>query len=164
MHYQDITDKVLSKFGKKYNIMKQQYFIDENGNKYDVDGKNVKFKHTEREKEVANLLGNLYGGNVNLIPVVLEPKGIKTPDYIIDGNRFDLKEIEGTGKNTIYDVLSGKSKQSDNFIIDISKTKMEEGEAIRQIERLYGSKHRKWVNGMILIKRDKILKIYIRKK
>jgi hypothetical protein len=71
MEYQDVTTRVLKRNKKHYKVVEQQYYIDENGNKYAVDGKSVLMKHTEKEKEVAKILGEIYGGKVRLIPVVL---------------------------------------------------------------------------------------------
>lgn len=161
--YTDITYKVLKKEKQDYRLIEQQNFIDEKGVKYSVDGKNVKIKANEKERTVANLMGKIYGGQVELVPVVLNPKGIKTPDYIINGERFDLKEIFGNGKNTLDTAISKKKNQSNNFIFDITNTKMEEIEAIEQIQKIYKSNNRNWVEKLVLIKDNKVLKIYKRK-
>lgn len=160
-NYIDVTNQFSTI--KDYKIEEQQYYIDERNNRYDVDGKNTVLKTSEKEKEVARLLGKVYGGKVKLVPVVLNPQGIKTPDYIIEGEKFDLKEIFGNGKNTLDTAISKKKNQSTNFIFDISKTEMQENEAIEQIYKIYKSEHRKWVNKIILIKSNKVLKIYRRK-
>ena len=83
MKYIDLTEKALSESNHKYKIIEQQYYIDDNGIKYDVDGKYVVLKPTQREKEVANLLGKLYGGEIKIIPRINMPERIKTPDYEI---------------------------------------------------------------------------------
>lgn len=164
MEYLDITNRIFNKDKKEYTIKEQRYFIDDKGDKYNVDGRNVKIKHTEKEKEVAKILGEIYGGRVNLVPVVLNPPNIKTPDYIIKGKKYDLKEIFGNSKNTIYNAITKKKGQSDNFIFDISKTEMTEIGAIEQIQDIYKSKHKSWINEIILIKNNEVLKIYQRKK
>lgn len=160
-NYKDITSDFVK--AKRYKVKEQQFYEDEKGNKYKVDGKNVVLKPTEREKEVATVLGKIYGGQINLVPVVLNPQGIKTPDYIVNGQRFDLKEIFGNGKNTLDTAVSKKKKQSNNFIFDITQTKMSKDEAIRQIEKIYMSGNRTWIDTIILIKDNKVLKIYKRK-
>ena len=104
--YIDITNQYKTK--KHYQVNKQKYFIDSNGNKYFVDGKQVILKPTQRELKVANLLGEVIGGNVNIIPRINQPFGIKTPDYIVNGEKFDLKQITGGGKYTIQGNLKGK--------------------------------------------------------
>lgn len=161
--YTDITYRTLKHGKKEYEVTEQQYFIDENGTKYNIDSKNVKIKANKKERQVAELLGKTYGGNVSLVPVVLNPQGIKTPDYIINDKKYDLKEIFGNGKSTLYDAIAKKKKQSTNFIFDISNTEMRTVEAIKQIQGIYNSKHKDWVEEMILIKNNKILRIYKRK-
>lgn len=163
LEYEDITDNILSKTDKKFEVKEQQYFITEDGKKYNIDGKNVKIKANIKERQVAELLGKTYGGQVNLVPVVLNPKGIKTPDYIVNGIKFDLKEIFGNSKNTLDTAISKKKKQATNFIFDISKTEMNKNQAIVQIEKIYKARNRTWVDSIVLIENNKVLKIFKRK-
>ena len=158
MNYKDITNQYNTK--KRYQIKKQKYFIDDNGNKYNVDGKYVILKPTPKEKKVAELLGEAIGGKVNIIPRINQPFGVKTPDYIINGERFDLKEITGGGKYAIQGNLKGKQKQSNNFVIDITNAKFDLKEAERQINNIYNSKHYIWLNKILLIQELKIVKAY----
>jgi hypothetical protein len=161
--YIDITEEIIKKDKQDFKLIEQQYYIDENGNRYNVDGKYILLEPTEREKEVANMLGELYGGNIKIIPRINEPKGIKTPDYIVKNKRYDLKQISGSGKYVIQGNLKGKQKQADNFVIDITKSKMSTDEAIRQVENIYNSKHFLWLDRIILLKDKEFLKIYKRK-
>lgn len=160
MQYQDITDQYTTK--KKFQLKKQKYFVGTDGTRYNVDGKHVILKPTEREIMVAKILGEAIGGRVNIIPRINKPFGIKTPDYIINDEKFDLKEITGGGKYTIQGNIKGKEKQSNNFIVDISNAKMDIKEAYRQIENIYNSKHYLWLNKIVLVKDDKIVKVYKR--
>ena len=150
--------------GKHYQLKKQKYFIDNDGNKYNVDGKHVILKPTEREIEVAKLLGNVIGGKVSLIPRINEPFGIKTPDYIINNEKFDLKQLTGCGKYVIEGNLKKKMKQSNNFIIDLTRTEMKLEEVNRQIEGIYVSKRFWWIDKIFIIKGNAIIKVYRRKK
>lgn len=161
--YLDITEKTLNNGNQKYKLKEQLYYVDEEGNRYNVDGKYVILNPTEREKEVANMLGSLYGGKIKIIPRINEPKNIKTPDYIVKNKRYDLKQISGNGKYVIQGNLKGKQKQADNFVIDITKSKMSTDEAIRQVENIYNSKHFLWLDRIILLKDKDFLKIYKRK-
>lgn len=161
--YSDITEKILKNGNQQYKLKEQQYYIDGGGNRYNVDGKYVILNPTEREKEVANMLGSLYGGKIKIIPRINEPKGIKTPDYIVKNKRYDLKQIKGDGKYVIQGNLKGKQKQADNFVIDITKSKISNEEAIRQIKNIYNSKHFLWLDRIILIKDKEVLKAYKRK-
>lgn len=161
--YIDLTNSFNKEQPKNFDIEEQQYFISENNKKYIVDNRNTILKTTKKEKEVAKLLGKIYGGKIKLVPVVLNPQGIKTPDYIVNNHKFDLKEIFGNGKNTLDTAISKKRKQSDNFIFDITETEMSKEEAIRQIERIYKSKNRTWINTVVLIENMQVLKIFKRK-
>jgi hypothetical protein len=162
MEYEEITRKVFNN-KKEYTVKEQQYFVDKDGEKYFVDGKYVVISPTPKEKEVAKLLGEIYGGRIRIVPRINKPKGIKTPDYVIRGNRYDLKEIYGNSNNTLYNAITKKKEQSDNFIFDISHTKMKEIDAIEQIQNIYKSKHKSWINEIILIKNNEVLKMYKRK-
>ncbi len=161
--YLDITEKTLNNGNQKYKLKEQLYYVDEEGNRYNADGKYVILNPTEREKEVANMLGSLYGGKIKIIPRINEPQNIKTPDYIVKNKRYDLKQISGNGKYVIQGNLKGKQKQADNFVIDITKSKMSTDEAIRQIKNIYNSKHFLWLDRIILLKDKEFLKIYKRK-
>ena len=163
MKYIDITEIILNKCVEKYKIVKQKYYISEKGIKYFIDGRRVILKTTAREREIANILGKIYGGRIRLVPRVNEPAGIKTPDYMIRMERYDLKEIVGNGKNTLDNAIRSQEKQATNFIFDLTKSDMETNEAINQIIRIYESKHREWVRQIILIRNNDILKVYTRK-
>ncbi len=161
MKYKDIT----SDFPKvqKYKVNEQKYYKDEKGNKYNVDGKYVIMEPTKREKEVANILGKIYGGQVNIIPRVNKPLNIKTPDYIINDEKFDLKEIKGKGKYVIEGNLRKKKDQANNFIIDLTNTKIDFKEVVRQIESIYISKRYLWIDKIIIVKENGVIRIYQRK-
>ena len=72
-----------------------------NGTAYAVDGIHVILKPSEQERNVAKILSEKYGKTVELVPQVVYPQGIKTPDYLIDGERFDLKSPIGSGKQLL---------------------------------------------------------------
>lgn len=160
-NYNDITDQ--SNLTKQYEIKEKQYYKAEDGTKYNVDGKHVLLNPTTREKEVAEILGKIYGGQVDIIPRVNEPANIKTPDYIIDNERFDLKEITGSGKYVIEGNIRKKKNQANNFIIDVTNTKIDIKEIERQIESIYISKRYLWVDKIFVVKENDIIKAYKRK-
>lgn len=162
--YEDITDKLLSKGKQRYKIKEQNYFIDENKNKYVVDNKYVLLEPTDREKEVANMLGKLYGGKINIIPRINRPLGIKTPDYMIKGKKYDLKQITGHGKYVIEGNIKNKQNQANNFIIDITQSKLSEEDSIKQIQKIYNSVRYNWIDRIAIIKDKDFVKIYKRKK
>ena len=75
-----------------------------------------------------------------------------------------LKEIKSTGKNVLDNRVNGLKKQSNIFIFDISNTPISTREIKNQIDKLYESPNRKWINKIMLIKNQKLICIYIRKK
>ena len=91
------------------------------------------------------------------------PQGIQTPDYLIEGDRFDLKSPIGGGKNTIYGLIAKKRKQANNFIVDISNCPLRVEEIEKQIENLYTSPRTRFLEKVVLIKGTEVLKVYGRK-
>lgn len=129
---------------------------------YTVDGKNVLLDYSDKERQIAELLKEELGGKISMVPRVLNPQGISTPDYIFRDEAFDLKELSGTSKNLVYNAIAKKKRQASNFILDISKSPLDENEIIRQIEEVYWSRHTMFVQKIIVIKDGKIRKIYKR--
>ena len=81
---------------------------------------------------------------------------------MINGIKFDLKEPTGSSSTTIYDLFKHKKKQADNFIIDIHKSGLDRAKSIKQAEEIFNSKHREWIETIILIDNNEIFKILIR--
>lgn len=147
-----------------HKIKDAEYFEDAKGNKYYVDGKNVVLDYSESEKNVANWLKETFGGEIYMLPRINIPEGIQTADYLFRGEKWDLKEIKSTGKNVLDNRVNGLKKQANNFIFDISNTTISIKEIKNQIDKLYESPNRKWINKIMLIKNQKLICIYIRKK
>ena len=131
---------------------------------YTVDGKNVLLDYSDKERQIAELLKEELGGKISMVPRVLNPQGISTPDYIFRDEAFDLKELSGTSKNLVYNAIAKKKRQASNFILDISKSPLDESEIARQIEDIYWSRHTMFVEKIIVVKNEKIRKIYKRNK
>lgn len=130
---------------------------------YKVDNRNVLLDYSDREKQIAEIYEKTFGGEIMMIPRVLNPKGISTPDYLIDNKKFDLKELHGQSKNLVYNAIAKKKRQADNFILDITNCPLDEGEIYRQIEDIFNkSSHASFVNIIVVIKGDDILEVYQR--
>lgn len=164
-NYRNITKSFMKKSTpNSHKIKDAEYFEDAKGNKYYVDGKNVVLDYSESEKNVANWLKETFGGEIYMLPRVNIPEGIQTADYLFRGEKWDLKEIKSTGKNVLDNRVNGLKKQANNFIFDISNTTISIKEIKNQIDKLYESPNRKWINKIMLIKNQKLICIYIRKK
>ena len=155
----DITKEWTRTKGIKGTVIeRQEYAI--NGTTYKVDGRHVILQPTKQEKEVAAILSGEYGKTVEFVPQVLFPQGIQTPDYLIDGERFDLKCLKSTGRNLIYNMVSKKKMQSPNFIFDITNCPLSESEIERQIKDVYASIHTKFIKKIVVMKEGKIKRVY----
>ena len=129
---------------------------------YKVDGKHVLLDHTAHEKMIAYFLSMELRTPVSLVPRVTFPKKIKTPDYLIHNEKYDLKTPQGTGKNTIFDLIKKSKGQANNFVICIDKTKLSIVDVERQIKRLFSSERTVFVKTIILMKNMKIIRFYKR--
>lgn len=133
-------DNVFNKYvdGKEHtpniNISNQ---VTKNGKTYVVDGHNVVSGHSNYEHKVASWLSSKTGLKVDILPRVNNPDGISTPDYLVDGAPFDLKEITGSGKNVIDGNLRKTKKQTNNIILDITKTPLSREEIMGQLGQIY---------------------------
>ena len=117
----------------------------------------------KEEKEIADLIADKYGKSVQMVPRINFPLGVSTPDYLIDGKKYDLKTIHGVGKSVIFDAVKKKIKQADNFVVDISDSKIGFDNADEQIKKLFHSKHTEIVDEVLLMKNRITIKAYKRK-
>ena len=161
-NYIDVTEEWINNENiRKGRVINRSYYIDKEGNKYRVDGKNVVLDYSVKEKEVAEWLIEKFGGNIYMLPRVNKPDGIMTADYLYKKEYWDLKEIIGNGKRTIDTSIKKKKNQSQNFIIDVSNSKITDIEVFKQIEKIYIN--RKWINKVIVKRNEKVLFIYIKR-
>lgn len=109
---------------------------------YKVDGHHAILDYSKHEKEIAEILSNYLKKEIRLVPKVVYPQDISTPDYLIEGERWDLKDIFGNSKNTIDNAVLNKKKQANNFVFDISKTDLTFDDVDEQIKKLYLSERR----------------------
>jgi len=157
----EITDEWTKKNTDGSLIDMKEY--DVNGVTYKVDGKRVTLHPTEQERSVAAVLSKKYGKIVEFVPQIMYPQGIQTPDYLINGERFDLKTFKSSGKNVFYNMIAKKKKQSPNFIFDITECPLSAEEIERQINGLYSSHHTRFIEKIVVMKDGKIEKVYMRK-
>lgn len=160
--FEDVTDEWKKTATPNSHDVEEIYKYKIKDSVFTVDGKNVLLDYSDKERRIAELLKEELGGKISLVPRVLNPQGISTPDYIFRDEAFDLKELSGTSKNLVYNAIAKKKKQASNFILDISKSPLDENEITRQIEEIYWSRHTMFVQKIIVIKDEKIRKIYKR--
>ena len=158
----DITDEWKKVSHGNVKKVKDLTEYEVNGTVYKVDGRHVVLDYSQYEKEVADILANKYGREVNMIPRISYPQGISTADYLINGVRYDLKTIKTAGKNVLNNAIQKKKRQSSNFIFDISECPLTEEDIISQIERIYKSFNTRFVDEIVLLKKEDIVKVYKR--
>ena len=148
LKYKDVTSEWKVVDENKSKEVKDLSEWEHGGNKYTVDGKHVVLDYDKHEKEVAEIIAKKYGRDVFMVPRILNPTGIRTPDYKINQSLYDLKTPGGKGKNTIFDAIKGSKYQA---------------EVERQIEGVYESKRTDFIDEVVVLKSGEILKVYKRK-
>lgn len=108
------------------------------------------------------MLCKLLKCKVEMLPKVNYPTGIRTPDFIIDGEKFELKRITGIGKSTFSNAIC--KEQANNYIFDISDNKLNIEIIYERVEKLYTNICKNFLLKVIIIRNEEILKIYERTK
>lgn len=131
------------------------------GNTYRVDGRNVVLDYSAHEKEIAELLEKEFGGELYMVPRVNNPQGVSTPDYLFRGERYDLKTIgKTTGKNPLFNRVHKATGQANNFVLDLTDSKLADDTVEEQIKKIFTDRQTKNVRTVIAIKSKNIIKVY----
>lgn len=157
--YTDVTNNWIENADpNSHKILDAEYFVFEK-NKYKVDGKNVILDYSKKEKEVAEWLESTLGGELYMIPRINNPSGIQTADYLFKNEYWDLKEINGNGKNVFFHAVENHEKQSHNFIFDVTNSSLTDLEIDDRIKFLYKLPKLKWLDKIIIKRGKKLIKI-----
>lgn len=159
----EITNKWTDSAGKSGTVDDLQNIIIDT-QEYRVDGRYVVLDYSEHEKNVAEIIAKMYGKEVQMIPRVVYPQGVSTPDFKIEGKGWDLKTISTGGKNVLYNAIKKKKRQAGNFIFDITDCPLKEGEIMEQVNNLFRSTHLSFLEEVALYKDRKIVGVYQRNK
>lgn len=84
-------------------------------------------------------------------------KGVRTPDIVISGTRWEIKCPSGSSKRTIENNYVSAAGQCENVIFDIRAIKIPEERVIKEIRRQFKSRARKVKRIIIITKNNKIL-------
>lgn len=173
--YIDCTKEWLLKATpNSHEIVIDDYFMTENGIKHPIKGQEkISIAKTySDEYKMAELLEKLLGGKIHLVPRIETQKGYKglvkvpTPDFRWNGSKWDLKTpgLEGKFENSLERFLKKKNvkNQAKKFIIDYSAFEDKTNEEIIKIVE-YTLHNRNWVENLIIIKDEKIIRIYSKK-
>lgn len=168
-NYIDITTEIISSSKNTVGEVKEQDFLKKDGIVYKVKGNDVVFNPDEEERKCAKILAKTFGEDVILLPKVNNPQKVKSADFLFRDDFLDLKTINKSNKKIaskdgIYNALKDCQKQSNDFILDITNYTHGKDMVYEQINKIYNSKHRSWVNKIYLLEKEKIIKIFERKK
>ena len=94
---------------------------------------------------------------IEILPRIVLPKNIKTSDYLIDNEYWDLKDIVSNRNDAIRNRIRKQEKQASNFIINISNSKLTLKSAEKQIKDILQLKGYKWLNKIIVKKNNEII-------
>lgn len=166
--YIDVTKEWISKATpNKGKVINRKFYVDKKGNKFNVDKKNVIFSPSKDEIATAQLINKTFGGNIYLNPKINYPENIKSSDYLWKNQLWD-KKIIGLATSSITRAVDNSIKkhkgQTDYIILDITKCKIKKTIIIRQVKKVFYTKGREWVKGIMIIQNNKVIKIYIQNK
>lgn len=162
----DVTREYLNRAKGRQGRVAELQEYEHGGIAYKVDGVHVKQRHDDRELEVAKLLSNKLGLDIKIVPEINgRYQHVPTPDYLIDGHRWDLKELKsGTSKELLRNIAHKKRKQTENFVFDITECQLNIEELNRQAEALFGEYYNtKHVDGVIFVEGEEIVRILKRR-
>ena len=158
--YDATNEWLYNESGKKGKVnISDSVVVD--GKKYTVSGNFVVQDHNETEIKIANMIAEKTGKNVSLLPRVNFPLGVKTADYEISNEFWDLKTIKGKTKNTLCNAIKNKKGQSDNFIFELTDIGLEPEKAIENIENVIFKYDRySFVKKVMVVNKEKIYKVF----
>ncbi len=164
-NYKDVTQKWLN--NKIVNVItKNAKSIVIDGKEYFVNNKN-KIIHKNNEVAISELIVQTFGGELQFLPDISEDKSIRCGDIFYKGEIWDIKELgkNATSKIRAIDNLIKASKgQSNNFIIDVTSSILNRENILKQIEKIYDTKGREWIDKIIVFDNNKLLKVIVRQK
>lgn len=108
----------------------------------------------KHENETVVYFTNL-GFDIELIPPD-KGKGKKRPDFVMDGIEWEMKSPESSGARTIEHAVRGALRQSENIIIDLRRSKLDEERALAQI-RFHTNKRTNIKRLVVITKKGKRL-------
>lgn len=95
----------------------------------------------------AKLLLNFFKTDIEIIKETNE----KTPDFEIDGEKWELKSPRGNGKNNIRNNLNAAKRQSVNIIFDSRYSKIKQEKIDRELNKYFRKMKR--IRRLVVIKK-----------
>ena len=173
--YIDVTNEWLAEATpNSYDILIDKEFIDDKNVRHPIKGIEKVHPASKNSDEymIATILKETLGGEIHMVPRITNMAnshlGVKTPDYIWNNEKWDLKTpiFKNNYNNLMNDLFKKKylKLQSEKFIIDLVNYSNISEEEISHISiRMFRNKYRHWIKGLIIIKNSKINKVFIKK-
>lgn len=164
-YYKDVTQEWLNNATpNSHEVLDRQFYINENGVKFDVDNDNVVLDYFQEEKDTAIWLENKFGGEIYMNPRINKPDGIESADFFFRNNNWDRKGMErATSKTRAVDnAIKDHKEQAKRFVLDVTNCKLTNKEIIEQVKNTFtpGKFNRDWVKNIIIKRDDKVVKIF----
>lgn len=170
VNYIDVTDDWLKNATPNSHKVLDRNYYEYNGKIYKVeeDNKNVILDYTQDEKETAQWIENVFGGEIYMNPKVNFPKNIETADYLWNKELWDKKGMKKSTsvKRSFDNAIKSHRNQTHNFIIDLTGSNLNDEIIVNQVYNAFtkDSKfYRKWLEKVIIKRDNKLVKIIIKK-
>ena len=76
------------------------------------------------------------GKDIELIRPITQ-RGAKTPDFWMDGLKWEAKSPTGSGKYTIQDALRRAAKQSTSIVLDLRRININQQRCIQEVKKQF---------------------------
>ena len=155
----------------RITIIDGAFPVDRAGNIIDVEGMITAIDHNSSERGVASALSRQVHSEIELIPRINVPKGIRTPDFMIPstGETWELKTLERyndegqlVSPNSFFRAVRGANGQSDSVIVDISSYPYGAETVTEQINTVFRHSNTTFVQRVMIIKDGEIQSVFMR--
>ena len=174
--YYDVTKKWLKMATpNSHNLVFDDFFVDDNGIRHPLKGK--EFVHPipriGDEYDMALWLKKTFGGEIHLVPRItdISNSGLKvsTPDYIWNDYKWDLKvpTLKGKFETTIERFMkkSATKLQAKSFIINFKYFKHQTNlEILLLVKKTLNNPYREWIESLIIVRGEELIKVYSKAK
>lgn len=137
--------------------------VEVDGIVYSVDRKEAVLDYSKHEKEVAEWIAYNMGGIIKMCPRVVIPKGIRTPDYIWNGEKWDLKTINSHSNNTVTTAVGKAKEQTENVALYLNVNSYTDNDLIHELDRIFGNSRYSYIDKIMIIEDYVLRGIYKRK-
>ena len=91
----------------------------------------------EKHEYKTVLLFTEMGVDIELIPKS-EKRGVRAPDIVMNGLRWEMKSPKGEGKYLMQNTIQKAVKQSRNVIVDLRRAKRSQERCLQELEKEFG--------------------------